>query len=133
MNDTGSLADRAEGRRVHRGVLGFAAVTVIAVAAAWLFFAPQRLPIEEGRWIGWDEKRLTAELGPATTTTAGYVQVGSEPAAKPAGPYKTLYYRQRGGHLYIWLHRRSGRWLCFDSLWFDNGVEFSGGSDSQVP
>jgi hypothetical protein len=80
--------------------------------------------IEEGTWAGFDTAVITSRLGPPTTSFATYVQVGrKKPQSLPPGPYLTWRYDCGGGTLYVWFHAVGDRFVSFDSLWFDRGVE----------
>jgi len=133
--DTSDDVGLRRGRWLQRRLpaLLLAVIVVAGLVGAWRAFAQRRVLIEEGKWIGWTEKQLVARVDSPTKSSNEYVCVGREsPPALPAGPHRTLYYETKRGHLYIWLHRTNGTWVCFDSLWFAEGVQLCGRKQARI-
>jgi hypothetical protein len=92
------------------------------------FFGPS---VENSELVGLDEAQILSDYGSPETDVQGYEMLGPEgPPSRPAGAIRTLTYRPRGlkhpggGTLYVWLVERGGVWLCFESCWFRDGVQF---------
>ena len=46
------------------------------------------------------------------------------PVNPPAELRRTLYYKTRHGNLWHWLRPEDGRWVCYHSIWYHDGVVF---------
>ena len=120
------------GRRRYRYIALGCSLAAVSCLGLWYWYHAQdyRLrstsqSVEQGTWIGYTESDLLQRLGTPTAVRARYVEIGSEtPPAMPPGPYRTLVYKGKTGVLYVWMHRRGKGYQCFDSLWFDEGVQF---------
>jgi hypothetical protein len=81
--------------------------------------------VETDAWVGWRMTELETRLGKPEETHTGDFSPDNEPRPAPPGETpKTVYYRTRWGHLYLWLRPESGGWSCYHSLWFRNGTLF---------
>jgi hypothetical protein len=80
--------------------------------------------VEEGTWIGYDDQALLKKLGSPTRIYNRYERVGLDAPITIPAPCRTWMYEHEDGFLYIWFENSSGQFRCFDSLWFDKGVQF---------
>jgi hypothetical protein len=112
-------------------VLAILVIPVLAVAAWWLTVRFTGPSVVSNAYVGKSEADLTWAYGAPVSDLAGYRALGmSVPPTLPKTPIRTLRFRPgllfhpRGGTLWVWLTRQNGKWVCFESCWFADGVQF---------
>jgi hypothetical protein len=75
--------------------------------------------------VGESEDAIIAAHGRPKLDRPAYEVLGfTEPRPIPSGPIRTLVFRTDDGTLWVWLKEREDRWICFESCWFDDSVQF---------
>ncbi len=102
------------------------AAALVVVAICFVRLLTARLPaVVEGELIGKAASAVVADFGKPDEDVPRYEPLGTEPQPVPAGAHRTLIYRDHvGGTLYVWLVKREGKWECFNSCWYADGVQF---------
>jgi hypothetical protein len=116
----------------RRALLG---LTMLMVAT--LVFAGWWLSVRFSSWVvndalvGQSEVEILRESGAPVSDRPGYHALGpNEPPPLPQAPIQSLQFRPgsllhpKGGTLHVWLMRRDGKWLCFESCWYSDDVQF---------
>ncbi len=89
---------------------------------------PQRLKraMSHDGYVGQTEAQLRAAFGWPADDQEGYHPLGLRGPAAPlaGGPIRTTVYETKTGSLWVWLERRGGNWICFESEWVPNGTDF---------
>lgn len=82
--------------------------------------------VEANAWVGWSQGELVRRLGhPDESYDEDYNPLNApRPVNPPVEPRRTLYFKTRWGHLWIWLRPVDGRWVCYHSIWYRDGVVF---------
>jgi hypothetical protein len=79
----------------------------------------------ENALVGEPETAIIAAHGPPKSDRPRYEVLGfSKPRPVPSGPIRTLVFRTGDGTLWVWLKKREDHWICFESCWFDDSVQF---------
>ena len=117
----------------RRKLLIVAAVVLPALAySVWAGYARFSDPaVQDNTLVGRTEPQLLASYGRPDDDRQGYHSLALYvPPALPPGSIRTLIFYPRGllhpegGTLWVWLVERDGVWVCFESCWFADGVEF---------
>lgn len=81
--------------------------------------------------IGQSEAQIRRMYGTPARDWPQYERLGlEEPRNLPPGPIRTLVFHPRGifhlegGTLWAWFHQRGDEWVCFESCWFADAVNF---------
>jgi hypothetical protein len=120
-----------------------AAILLASVAAYWLIVctAQHSLPplpakyaqkrvgpggVIDNALVGQSEQQISEGEGEPDSDREGYHSLGLyRPPSLPPGAIRTLIFdRRHGGTLWVWLERREEEWVCFESCWFEDGVQF---------
>jgi hypothetical protein len=111
----------------HKRLLTRGIVALVAVIALFLgglrFVREQSKDVEEGAWVGWSRNVLTARLRRPDRIYGGNFAPAPEIRNSPPGT-ECLNYRTRRGYLYLWVKPGANGGVCYDSLWFRDGVRF---------
>src|SRR5262249_19420892 len=89
-------------------------------------------PVINNALAGQSEAQIRDTYGEPVSEKHGYQTLGLQnPDRFPVGALKTLIFHPRGlrhlegGTLWVWIRQQpSGEWICFESCWFANGVQF---------
>jgi hypothetical protein len=81
--------------------------------------------------VGQSESQIVREYGTPSRDWAGYEELALErPPHLPPGPIRTLiihpggFRHLEGGTLWVWLEQKGDAWVCFESCWFADSVQF---------
>lgn len=90
------------------------------------FLRSQMADVEANAWVGWSQAELVGRFGqPVESYNEDFnVLNAPRPINPPVEPRRTLYFRTRRGNLWIWLQPADGRWVCYHSIWYHDGVVF---------
>jgi hypothetical protein len=87
--------------------------------------------VEPNTLVGKTESQLRITYGSPDKDWQGYQSLAWDiPPSLPSGPIRTLIFHPcglfhpEGGTLWVWVTERDGEWVCFESCWFEDGVEF---------
>ena len=80
----------------------------------------------ENALTGKTESEILAIYGKPDDDRAGYSRLGLEPPQSlPREPIRTLIFnRMDGGTLRVWVRNLGAKWVCFESCWYEDGVQF---------
>src|SRR5262249_32657804 len=138
----GQLHSVTEGTMKRRGRLavivlaGAVGLVALAVAYSALWHLPlPELPdsclpggnceVIDNALVGRPEGQVREAYGEPETDSEGYIALGLyHPPSLPPGPVRTLVFRRPQGTLWVWVNRRGGEWVCFESCEFGDGVVF---------
>jgi hypothetical protein len=86
----------------------------------------QTTVVEANAWRGWSQAELVSRLGqPEESYNKDFNPLNAPRLVNPpVEPRRTLYFRTRRGHLWIWLRPEGDRWVCYHSIWYRDGVVF---------
>jgi hypothetical protein len=107
-------------RLTTAGILVIVAMIAL-VLGGFRFVKDQSKDVEEGAWVGWSRDALTARFGRPDKIHGGDYEPALRMRQSPPGS-ACLYYRTRRGHLYLWVKPGADGGVCYDSLWFRDGV-----------
>lgn len=123
-----------EGKTMRRHKLLVVAAIVLPVIAyaCWVghvkFHGPH---IQSNILVGTTEVHLRSDYGPPKHEWQGYQPLAlSIPPSLPPEPIRTLIFHPQGflhpegGTLWVWVSKCDGEWVCFESLWYADGVQF---------
>jgi hypothetical protein len=90
------------------------------------FVRRQWVAVEEDAWVGYTQDSIVRWMGRPTEAREFEDNIANEPRPiiAPPGPRRTLGFKTRRGHLWVWLRPVGSGWECYDSLWFRDGVRF---------
>lgn len=81
--------------------------------------------------VGQTETQVRRAYGAPDWDWPRYERLGlKDPHNLPPGPIRTLIFHPRGlshlegGTLWAWFHQQGDEWVCFESCWFAEGVNF---------
>jgi len=110
---------------------GVALVVLLALAGPGLCTRLYGDHVDNNALVGRTEGQVAGSYGSAVREWDGYEPLGlSRPVRLPPGPIRTVVYEPRGllhlegGTLWVWFCRRGDEWVCFESCWFADGVDF---------
>jgi hypothetical protein len=122
--------------KTRRGLLIVLAGLVTFVVVA-VFVAPGLYARWFGRGVvtnvlvGQTETQIRGVYGTPAEDWPGYERLALKgPHNLPPGHIRTLVFHPRGrfhlegGTLWVWLHQQGDAWVCFESCWFADGVNF---------
>jgi hypothetical protein len=88
-------------------------------------------PVQTHTLVGRSEVQILGSYGQPDKDWQGYHSLARYvPPALPPGPIRTLIFHPcsllhpEGGTLWVWVTERDGEWVCFESCWFADGVQF---------
>jgi hypothetical protein len=88
-------------------------------------------PVQTNTLVGRTEEEIHRSYGRPSKDRPGYHSLGLyDPPALPPQPIRTLIFHPRGllhpegGTLWVWVAERDSEWVCFESCWFKDGVQF---------
>lgn len=120
-------------RRKHLNFAGaalVAALLVLAETGLWARWFGES--VVNNALVGQSESQVRSKYGEPRSEEPRYARLGIQPGYQlPAGAIKTLIFEPRGllhlegGTLWVWFRQQSsGEWICFESCWFADGVQF---------
>lgn len=111
-------------------VLLVVSLSVVASGLGLRWFGPSVVNNAVGL-IGRTEQQVRLEYGEPQKESPGYEPLGLMiPPRLPAGPIKTLIFKPHGllhlehGWLWVWFTLRGDEWVCFESCWYADNVQF---------
>jgi hypothetical protein len=111
------------GKRITTARLMLVVAVIALLFGGFRFHRDQSKDTERNAWVGWSRDGITARLGVPDEVHSGDYDPTNEYRAEPPGSV-TLYYRTRLGHLYLWVKPGAGGGVCYDSLWYRDGILF---------
>jgi hypothetical protein len=113
--------------RNRRGLIFFVVLVVGQFCGFWLLH-PFLSGGEVNAWVGWSQEELVRRLGqPEETHDGAYIPIKAVRTVNPPDdPHRTLHFKTWWGrlHLWIWLRRVDGRWVCYRSISYRDGSDF---------
>jgi hypothetical protein len=109
--------------------LGLASLLAVTGPGLWVRFCGDH--VENNKLLGRTQRQLSHVYGAPVKEWDGYSPLGgAKPQRLPPGPIRTLVFEPRGllhlegGTLWAWFRLDGDEWVCFESCWFADGVQF---------
>jgi hypothetical protein len=109
--------------------LVLAAVLAVTGPGLWVRFCGHH--VENNALVGRTRQQVAQVYGAPVHEWEGYSPLGRlSSAPPPSGPIRTMVFEPRGpfhlegGTLWAWFRQDGDEWVCFESCWFADGVQF---------
>jgi hypothetical protein len=86
---------------------------------------PGAASVLDNTLVGQTEPQIRKAYGMPAGDLSVYHALALQPPPKPlTSPTRTLIFHTKTGTFWVWLEQQGNDWMCFESCWVKDGVEF---------